>query len=123
MTGSDDRLPAELARRNWIILAVLVLLSLGWRSWPVTAGVAAGGLVVCLNYHFLGRSLTRLLLEQEASARGKWTSARNTLVRLVLTLAVIYVLLVHTAIHPLAFGAGLSVYVLNLLLTTLRRLY
>lgn len=123
MTNRDDQLPAELARRNWIILAVLVFLSLWWRSWPVTSGIVAGGLVVSLNYHFMGRSLHKLLMEQEASARAKWTSARNTLLRLLLTLVVVYVLLVHTAIHPLAFVAGLSVYVINVALTAMKRLY
>ncbi|MFN2355718.1 MAG: ATP synthase subunit I [Desulfopila sp.] len=123
MTSRDENLPSELARRNWIILAVLVVISLLWRSLPVTLGVVAGGLVVAVNYHWMGRSLRKLLVDQGQPPQGKFRSGRDFLLRMAVIGLVIYLLLVHTRIHPVGFAAGLSVYVLNLMLTAVKRLY
>ncbi len=57
----DSRLLTIMAVQNWIILAVLVLLSLFWQSLSVTMGVLAGGMLVIINYRWLGRSLVKAL--------------------------------------------------------------
>lgn len=123
MIDRDENLPAEMARQNWMILSALVLVSLLWRSWPMTTGVLAGGLLITLNYHWMGRTLHRLLDDPSKTAKRKGGSSRNALLRLVVVGLVIYVLLVYTPIHPLGFVVGLSVYVLNLALTAVKRLY
>ncbi|MFO7576514.1 MAG: ATP synthase subunit I [Pelovirga sp.] len=123
MTDRDAHLPAEMARRNWIILAVLVLLSLLWRSAPVTLGVLTGGLIVTLNYHWMGHSLRRLLADPRRAPQNKGRAGRSYLFRLLVMGLAIYVLLAHIHIHPLGLIVGLSVYVVNLLLTAAKRLY
>lgn len=123
MTDRDKNLPFELARRNWIILAVLITISLLWRSLPVTLGVVAGGLVVAVNYHWMGHSLRRLLVDQGQPPPSKFRSGRDFLLRMAVLGFVIYVLLVHTQVHPVGFAVGLSVYVLNLMITAIKRLY
>lgn len=121
MTHKDDQLLAEMARRNWIILTVLVLLSLFWRSSPVTYGVLAGGMLVIINYRWLGRSLLKLINDpQLQSAKG---FKRNYIFRLIVISSAIYLLLVQGGVHPLALVVGLSVVVLNVMITTVKRLY
>jgi hypothetical protein len=121
MIFQDDQLLAEMARRNWIILLVLVLLSLFWQSRSVTLGVLAGGVLVIINYRWLGRSLFKLLGDpQLATEKG---FKRNYLFRLLFIASAIYLLLVRGGVHPLALVVGLSVVVINLIVTTAKRLY
>ncbi len=121
MTQKDDQLLAVMARRNWIILIVLVLLSLFWQSPPVTYGVLAGGILVIINYRWLGRSLLSVMSDpQPHSAKG---FKRNYFFRLVVIASAIYLLLVRGGVHPLALVVGLSVVVLNVMITTVKRLY
>ena len=121
MTRKDDHLLAEMAQQNWIILIVLVLLSLFWQSLPVTMGVLAGGVLVIINYRWLGRSLFKLLGDPQLAAEKGFK--RNYLFRLVFVASAIYLLLVRGGVHPLALVVGLSVVVINLIVTTVKRLY
>ena len=121
MTETDDRLLAEMATRNWFILLVLVLGSLFWQSLPVTLGVLAGGVLVIINYRWLGRSLFKLLSDPHRGAEKGFK--RNYLLRLAFVASAIYLLLVRGNVHPLALAVGLSVIVINLLITTVKRLY
>ncbi len=121
VTQKDEHLLAEMALRNWIILIILVLLSLFWQSPPITYGVLGGGLLVILNYRWLGRSLLGLISDpQQHSVKG---FKRNYLFRLLVVASAIYILLVRGGVHPLALIVGLSVVILNLMITTLKRLY
>lgn len=121
MNAQDDRLLAEMAMRNWIILIVLVVLSLFWRSFSVTMGVLAGGVLVIINYRWLSRSLLRVLGDPNAASEKGFK--RNYLFRLLFIACAIYLLLVRGGVHPLALVIGLSVVVINLMITTVKRLY
>ena len=121
MTRQDDQLLAEMALRNWIILVVLVLLSLFWQSLPVTMGVLAGGVLVIINYRWLGRSLFKVISDpHQGSEKG---FKRNYLFRLLFIASSIYLLLVRGGVHPIALAVGLSVVVINIAITTAKRLY
>lgn len=121
MNQKDDQLLAEIAYRNWIILIVLVLLSLFWQSWSVTIGVLSGGILVIINYRWMGRSLLKVLNNPQLAAEKGYK--RNYLFRLLFVTVSIYLLMVRGGIHPLALSVGLSVIVVNLLITTIKRLY
>jgi len=121
MPVNDDQLLETMARQNWIILTVLVLLSLFWQSLPVTMGVLAGGMLVIINYLWLGRSLAKVLSDPHRGAEKGFK--RNYLFRLLFIACAMYVFLVRGGVHPLAFTAGLSVVVINIMVITVRRLY
>lgn len=123
MTDQDAGLAKTLARRNWVILALMVAVSLLWQSIPVTLGVMGGGLVIALNYHWMGRSLTRMLADPQRAPRRKVFTGINYLLRLVVMGLAIYLLLVHVKVHPIGLAVGLSLYVVNLMYSTLRRIY
>ncbi|MGE4542658.1 MAG: ATP synthase subunit I [Pedobacter sp.] len=119
MTTGDDQLIREMARRNWLILCVMVLGSLLWKSLPVTVGVLGGGLVVIASFHALHRSLKRLLLTP--GQKSGLAFQGGTLVRLLCLAGAIFVLIGPLKAPPLALAAGLSVVVANLLWTTVSR--
>lgn len=123
MTDQDAGLAKALARRNWLILALMVIASLLWRSASVTLGVLGGGLVIALNYHWMGHSLAKLLADPRRAPQRKVFAGFNYLLRLVLMGIVIYLLLVHVKVHPIGLAAGLSLYVVNLMYSTIRRIY
>jgi hypothetical protein len=118
---SDDRIQQQLARRNWIILSLLILGSLLWRSTAVTAGVAGGGLVAIVAFIWMRRSLRRAIAQAEHSnPRGRYQL--SFVLRLAFIGTAIFVLIAVFKVNPVGLAAGLSVMVLNILWLTLRRL-
>jgi len=119
VTDRDDQLLGDIARRNWVVLAILVLLSLLWRSASVTLGVLAGGAVAIGGYHWLHRSLKQVLAAPtKHSARSFKVSY---FVRLGSLAATLLLLIVVARVNPLGLAVGLSVVVINILWTTLKR--
>jgi len=121
MMDRDDRLLAEMALRNWIILAVLLILSLFWWDAGVSIGILAGGVLAILNYRLLGRALVRLLDNPQHAAQKGFRF--NYLFRLLFVACALYLLMVRGGLSPLALSVGLSVIVINILITMLKRLY
>lgn len=119
MTDRDEQLPAELTRRNWVILALLILGSLAWQSQPVTLGVVAGGLVAVGGFYWLKLSLIRLLAIPEPQAPRRFQF--SYLIRLVTLAMVLFALVAIVKVHPVALAVGLSVVVINLLWTAATR--
>lgn len=119
MTDRDDQLLQTLARRNWLILLGLLLCSLPWRSLAVSGGVLCGGLVAILAFHWLHFALVRVLIEPGAHPTRKFRA--GYIVRLATLAAILYLLVAVVRVQPVALVAGLSVVVVNLFWTTLRR--
>ena len=121
MKDTDEQLPSEIGRRNWIILAVLVILSLPGQSYPFTLGVACGGMLSIISYRWLHQSLRRTIAEPSRA------SARGFQVRYLLRLAgmgfFIFILLTRVEVHPLGLVLGLSVVMINILWTTMVRIF
>jgi len=119
VSDNDDQLLGQIARRNWIILLGLVAASLLFRNKDLTIGVASGGLVAVCGYQWLHRSLTRALAESgQPAVKGFQVSY---ILRLA-ALAVMLVLLIAVVkVNPLGLIIGLSVVVINIMLTTVMR--
>lgn len=120
MTENDAELVERLARRNWIVLGLLVAGSLIFRSFEVTAGVVAGGLIAILGFGWMRRSLGRIMQNpgRRAAAKYKFTY----FLRLGTIGVLIWAVLVYGRVHPVGLIVGLSVIVVNLFWVTLRRL-
>lgn len=120
MTEDADLLTA-LARRNWIILGALLLLSLLWRDLNFSLGVLGGGLLALFSNRWLHRSLSKLLAQAGGgSAKG---FQAGYLLRLIFLAAALYLLIAVAQVHPLGLALGLSVVVLNILWTTFKRAF
>ncbi|MDY0269144.1 MAG: ATP synthase subunit I [Trichloromonas sp.] len=119
MAEKDDSLLGDLSRRNWLLLAILVLISLFWRSSAVTLGVLAGGLIAILAHYWRYLALTRLLgAPSQQSAKGFQI---NYVLRLAVLGSLLFLLIAKARVDLPALVVGLSVVVLNVLLTTLKR--
>ena len=121
MTVKDDEeVPRQLARRNWIVLALFILVSLIWQSPAVTLGVLCGGGVALLSFHWLQFSLIRMFMLLDSGATRQFKS--SFLLRLSTVTALLYLLVAVVRVKPLALAAGLSVVVVSLLWTAIERL-
>lgn len=114
-----EELPATLSRRNWLTLGLLLLASLPFRVWPVTAGILVGGLLAIFSFDWLQRSLKRLLAAPGQGARGRYQF--GYLVRLLVMAVTLGLLIAVVKIHPVGLVIGLSVVVVNLLWFALQR--
>ncbi|EAT15583.1 ATP synthase subunit I [Desulfuromonas acetoxidans] len=116
---SDDQLLGQLARRNWIILAVLVALSGLFQDLDLTLGVASGGLIAVCGYQWLHRSLVKALCEGGAPAvRGFQLSY---VFRLAALAVMLLLLIAVVKVDPIGLVIGLSVVVINIMWTTIKR--
>lgn len=114
-----EQLPATLHRRNWLILGLLLVASLPFANWPVTAGILAGGLVAIAGFAWLQRSLRRLLADPAHGARARYQF--GYVARLIVLAAILATLIAVVKINPVGLAIGLSVVVVNLLWLTLQR--
>lgn len=117
MTNQDDQLLRQLARRNWLLLGILGIASLAWRDTEVTLGVVAGGLLAILGYHWRYRALKKLLAGEKSRSGFQF----GYIIRLAVLGGGIFLLIAKIKVPPLALLAGLSVVVLNILWTTVKR--
>ena len=113
-----EQLPAQLARRNWYILALLLLGSLPFRDPALSIGVMVGGLVAIAGFYWLRRSLARLL--DQPSGGAKFFYQFGYIVRLAVLAMVIVVLVGIVKIHTVGLIIGLSVVMINLFWITIQ---
>jgi len=121
VTSRDEELLKALSRRNWIILACFVLISLLWQSVPITLGVLAGGLVVIIGYYWRYNALCKLLGQPSQFAAKSFQF--GYLVRLAALGSALFLLIVKAHVNLIALAVGLSVVLLNVLGTTIKRLF
>jgi hypothetical protein len=114
-----EQLPATLNRRNWVSLGVLLIGSVPFANWPITAGILAGGLVAIAGFAWLHRSLRRLLTDPAHGANVRYQL--GYVVRLAALAGVLALLIAVVKIHPVGLAIGLAVVIINLLWLTLQR--
>ncbi len=116
-----EQLPAQMARRNWIILALLLIGSLPVGNLALSAGILAGGLVAIGGFLWMQRSLRRLM-EQTAGGAG-FRYQFGYVIRLAALAIILAVLIAVIKIHIPGLIIGLSVVVINLLWITIQRAF
>lgn len=119
MTDRDDQLLQTLTRRNWLILAVLLGLSLFWRSAAVSLGVLSGGLVAIVGFLWLRHALVQALAAPNSYSAKRFQF--GYVVRLAALAAALFLLIAVARVNPVGLVVGLSVVVINLFLTLLQR--
>lgn len=118
MKDNSDQLLGELARRNWIIFAVLLVLSLFFKDKDFTIGVVGGGLIAIFGYQWLQHSLIKALSATvEPAVKGFQFSY---VLRLGALAAILVLLIAVVKVNPLGLIIGLSVVVINIMLTTVK---
>ncbi len=116
-----ERLPAQMSRRNWIILALLLIGSLPFGNLALSAGILAGGLVAIGGFLWMQRSLGRLL--EQTAGGAKFRYQFGYVIRLAALAIILAVLIAVIKIHTLGLIIGLSVVVINLFWITIQRAF
>lgn len=112
-----DPLQKRLEITNWIILAVILVISLALGSTHFSLGILCGGLISVVNFHWLYRNLLSLLTTQVDKAR-KAIMFRYYF-RLALTAFVLYWVISGRLVDVIGLVIGLSVVFMNIVLTTI----
>jgi hypothetical protein len=115
----DEQLLGEIARRNWIILVLFVLLSLLWRSVPITSGVLGGGLLAVAGYQSLYRSLKRMIANPSSGSSVRFRF--GYFFRFAALATALFLLIVLAGVNPVGLLVGLSVVIVNIFWTTIKR--
>jgi hypothetical protein len=111
-----DPLQKRLEITNWILLAVLVAGSHFLLSARISLGILSGGLISIVNFHWLYRSLLSAFTKQ--LNRARMALMIRYYIRLAVTAFVLYWLISGNLVDVIGLVAGLSVVVLNIVLTT-----
>jgi hypothetical protein len=112
-----DPLQKRLEITNWILLAVLVAGSLFLRSTRFSLGILLGGLISIVNFHWLYRNLLSVFTKHLNRARA--ALMLRYYLRLAVTAIALYWIISRNLVDVIGLVIGLSVVVLNIVLTTL----
>lgn len=114
-----EQLPAQMARRNWIILALLLLGSLPFGNLELSLSILVGGLVAIGGFLWMKRSLNRLL--EQPNGGGRFRYQFGYLIRLAALAAILVILIAVVKVNTVGLIVGLSVVVINLFWITIQR--
>ncbi len=112
-----DPLQSKIEVHNWIFLGVAAAVSYVLGSLNFTLGVLAGGIISIANFYGMSRSLRKGFAN--VSARTKSFLLIRYYMRFVLTGIVIYFLLTRTEISIFGLLIGLSIVVINIVVSTI----
>jgi lipid-A-disaccharide synthase-like uncharacterized protein len=115
-----DPLQRKLEITNWVILAILFILSLIFASRNFALSVLVGGIISTANFYGMGRGLQGAFRKTADKAKGPVMF--NYYIRLLLTAVVLYFLIAHGAVHVIGLIIGLSVVVMNIIITMIAAL-
>jgi len=112
-----DPLQKRLEITNWILLAVLAAGSLLLQSARFSLGILCGGLISIVNFHWLYRNLLSVFAKPLNRVRA--ALMLRYYLRLAVTAFVLYWLISGNLVDVIGLVIGLSIVVLNIVLTTL----
>ena len=111
-----DPLQKRLEWTNVVLLAVLVVLGALLFPPRFSLGVLCGGLISIVNFHMLYRNLRSVFAKHLHRAKGALLI--RYYLRLAVTALVLYWLIAKRLVDVIGLIIGLSVVVLNIVLTT-----
>jgi len=112
-----DPLQRKLENLNWIILGGFVLISLVFMRIPFTLGILLGGLISIVNFFWLKRDLR--VVFGSLTGRAKAAIMFRYYVRFFVSAVVIYFIVTQTIVDVIGLLIGLSIVVINIVLTLL----
>ena len=103
----------SIERYNIIILLILTLGSLVYKSLAITLGVFLGGVIIVINFWLIHRIIERGLLGQSKSTP---IFALSYFVKFAVLATVIFVLITSQIINTLGLVVGLSTVFMSVVL-------
>lgn len=121
MNTEEERLLVQMARRNWIILALLLGASALVRDAAFSLGILCGGLTVVAGYQWLHGALAKILQRTDVGAVRSYQI--GYMLRLLALGVVLGVLIAVLKVNIVGLVIGLSVVVINVFWTTVKRIF
>jgi hypothetical protein len=110
-----DPLQRKIETANWIVLAVLFITSWIFTPFDFYLGVLLGGFISIINFHWMERGLRGIFANTAGNVKGGVMV--KYYIRLVLTAIVLYFLIANGTVHVIGLLIGLSVVVINIIVT------
>lgn len=115
-----DPLQRKIELSNWIILAVILIPSLIFAPVKFSLGILLGGFISILNFHWMEKGLRGLF--QKTGVHVKGPVLIKYYIRLAITAVVLYFLIAYKTVNVIGLLIGLSVVVINIVITMIMAL-
>ena len=115
-----DPLQKRIEFANWIVLAILFIPALIFAPFKFSLGVLLGGFISILNFYWMERGLRGIFANTAGNVKGPVIG--KYYIRLVLTAIVLYFLIANGTVHVIGLLIGLSVVVINIIITVIATL-
>lgn len=114
-----DPLQAGIEITNWLLLLLLFVLAVLFFSWRVAVSILVGGFISIVNFHWLYHDLFKMFgkVNSTGSLPRAGSAILGFFIRFGVTAIILYLLFIAEAFNIPGLVVGLSVVVLNLLLT------
>lgn len=116
-----DPLQSRIEITNWVVLAILTLISWFFMSKTFTLGLVLGGLVSIINFHWLYRDLKKVF--QMLSDGAKKSIMIKYYLRFIVTGIVLFFIITRIDASVIGLLVGLSVVVINIMFNTVINVY
>lgn len=114
---TQQRIVHFVSRTNWLLLIIASATGFSIFSLQVGFGIAAGGLIVTINFHLLAKTLKKAFTPPHIASVGGVLI--KYYIRFIITAIIIYILMASKHVDPMGLIAGLSVVVASMMLATL----
>ena len=114
-----DPIQKRIEIANWIFLAVLFIPFLVFASFKFSLGILIGGFISIINFHWLGRSLYSAFQNLGEQGIARAPVMLKYYIRLAITGVVLYLLITGDAVDVFGLIIGLSVVVINIVITVI----
>ena len=115
-----DPLQKKIESANWIMLAIIFIPALIFAPFKFSLGVLLGGFISILNYYWMERGLRGIFANTAGNVKGPVIG--KYYIRLVLTAIVLYFLIANGTVNVIGLLIGLSVVVINIIITVITTL-
>lgn len=115
-----DPLQQKIEIVNWILLGIFLLLSLLFMSSSFALGVFLGGLVSIINFHWLHKNMKDIFARLTGSAKSAMMF--KYYIRLAVTAVALFFIITSNKVDIVGLLVGLSIVVINLVLTAIMTL-
>ncbi len=114
---AKDPLQRKIKIVNWIILAVIFILSLIFASFKFSLGILLGGLICIVNFYWMKRSLQSIFEKPVGNPKG--TIIFKYFIRLAISAVILYFLISTDTVNVIGLIIGLSVVMISIVLTVI----
>ncbi len=109
--------PERIESHGWLLLLVMIAVSLPFRSYRLTLGIAIGGLISVLNFRMLNGNLANFLVGD--LNRLKAAIVRRHYIRMAATAVLLFLIISNNIVDVVGLLIGLSLIVIDITATTM----